>query len=357
MTIPLRHFITNRRARGCCGLAFLLSIGLLGADAWRDDAATSAVAAFVGSAQAADVQRSEWQYRIGFVSPTGPGPRDDAFVRELSRLGLVDGRNVRVEKRFAHGRPERIPGLVDELIGLKVDVLVVGATVGARAARQATSTIPVVFAGSSDPVAGGIVTNLARPEGNVTGTSLAVGERFAGKWLELLKEAAPHVARVAVLWSASNPAAARFVAELEAVAGRLGVTLDVHQAANAAELERALAAIAGSKAQGLIVTPSPFAASSQNRLVAFAASERLPAVYFTEDFPAAGGLMSYGPSIAEAYERAAGYVDRILRTGAKPADLPVRQPERIELVVNRSTAKALGLAIPESILLRARVVE
>ena len=357
MTIPLRHFITNRRARGCCGLAFLLSIGLLGADAWRDDAATSAVAAFVGSAQAADVQRSERQYRIGFVSPTGPGPRDDAFVRELSRLGLVDGRNVRVEKRFAHGRPERIPGLVDELIGLKVDVLVVGATVGARAARQATTTIPVVFAGSSDPVAGGIVTNLARPEGNVTGTSLAVGERFAGKWLELLREAAPRASHVAVLWSPSNPAAARFVEEIEAAARGMKVTVEPHRAANAAELEHALAAIGGGKSDGLIVTPSPFAAASRDRLVAFAAGKRLPAVYFDEDFPAAGGLISYGPSIAEAYERAAGYVDRILRTGAKPADLPVRQPESFELVVNRSTAKSLGLGLPDSLLLRARVVE
>jgi putative ABC transport system substrate-binding protein len=353
----LRGFGNALGSRGRLRAVLVVAIGFACAGVPGDGPGWATTVAPIGAARAADAQRTEKVYRVGFVSPTAPGPRDDAFLRELRRLGYVDGRNVRIEKRFADGRPERIPALVDELVRLPVDVLVVGATVGARAARQATTTIPVVFAGSSDPVAGGIVTNLARPEGNLTGTSLAVGERFAGKWLELLKEAAPHVARVAVLWSASNPAAARFVAELEAVAGRLGVTLDVHQAANAAELERALAAIAGSKAQGLIVTPSPFAASSQNRLVAFAASERLPAVYFTEDFPAAGGLMSYGPSIAEAYERAAGYVDRILRTGAKPADLPVRQPERIELVVNRSTAKALGLAIPESILLRARVVE
>lgn len=357
MIAALRGVGSGPGSHGRLHAVLVVAIGFACAGAGGDGPGSATAVAQIGAAHAADVQRSERQYRIGFVSPTGPGSRDDAFVRELHRLGLVDGRNVRIEKRFADGRPERIPAFVDELIGLKVDVLVVGATVGARAARQATTTIPVVFAGSSDPVAGGILTNLARPEGNLTGTSLAVGERFAGKWLELLREAAPHVARVAVLWSASNPAAARFVAELEAAAGRLGVTLDVHQAANAAELERALASIAGSKAQGLIVTPSPFAAASQNRLVAFAASARLPAVYFTEDFPAAGGLMSYGPSIAEAYERAAGYVDRILRTGAKPADLPVRQPERIELVVNRSAAKALGLGLPDSILLRARVVE
>jgi putative ABC transport system substrate-binding protein len=311
----------------------------------------------IASARAAEARPAAKIHRVGFVSPTAPGARDEAFVNGLRELGYVDGRNVRLVMRFAEGRPERIAGLVDELVRLEVDVMVVGATIGARAAKSATASIPIVFAGSSDPVAGGIVRNLARPEGNVTGTSLAVGEAFAGKWLELLEEAIPNLGHAAVLWSSSNPAARRFVDEIRNAARKLHVTVDVHHAATAAELDVALAAIAGSGARGLVVTPSPFAAASQERLVSFAADRRLPAIYFAEDFAIAGGFMSYGPSIAEAYARAAGYVDRILRLGARPADLPVGQPERFELVVNAATARALGLTVPHTILLRARVIE
>jgi putative ABC transport system substrate-binding protein len=346
------------RMNGCshrCVSALVLSTGVL----VLVEAAGIAeqAAALFGTARAADLQRSTKTYRIGFVSPTGPGARNDAFLQGLRELGYVDGHNVRVEMRFAEGRPERIAGLVDELISLKVDVLVVGATVGARAARNATTSIPVIFAGSSDPIAGGIVSNLARPEGNITGTSLAIGERFAGKWLELLKEVTPRISHVAVLWSSSNAAATRFLDELHIAARKLDVTIDVHHAAHAAELEQALVTLGNSKAQGLIVTPSPFAAANQDRLVGFAASKRLPAIYFADDFPLGGGLMSYGPSIAEAYGRAAGYVSQILRNGARPADLPVTQPERFELVVNLRTARALGLDVPHSVLLRARVID
>lgn len=303
-------------------------------------------------------QRTQRLPRIGFVSPTAPGRRNDAFLQGMRDLGYADGHNVFVEMRFANGQPERLPGLVDELIRLNVDVLVVGATIGARAAKSATKTIPVVFAGSSDPVAGGIVTNLARPDGNLTGTATAYGDGVAGKWLQLLKEAAPSLSHFAALWSSSNAAAAGlFVNELQAAARALKVRLDTAHASTAAELDEALAAIANSGAQGLIVVPSPFAANQQEKLVRFAASRRLPAMYFTEDFAEAGGLVSYGPSIVDAYRRAAAYVDKILK-GAKPGDLPVEQPTKRELVVNLRTAKALGLGIPQSILVRAnRVIE
>jgi putative ABC transport system substrate-binding protein len=290
--------------------------------------------------------------RIGFLSPTVRGPRNEAFVQGLRNLGYVDGRTAIVEMRFADGHPERLAPHVDELIRAGVDVLVVGSTIGARAARQATTSLPIVFAGSSDPIAGGIVSNLARPGGNVTGVSLAYGDGVAGKWLELLKDAAPHVARCAALWSASNAAAEAFVRELETAARTMRVTLDAHHASRPAELDAAFAAIAASAAQALVVTPSPFAASAQDRLVRFAAERALPAMYFSEEFAEAGGLMSYGPSIADAYRHAASHVDRILK-GARPGDLPVEQPTRFDLVVNARTAQRLGLALPQPILLRA----
>lgn len=320
-------------------------------------ASTEPAIASVVAAQGAEIQRAANVHRVGFVSPTEPGPRNDAFLDGLRALGYVDGRNVSVEMRFAEGQPDRLPALIDELVHLNVDALVVGATIGARAAKAATASIPVVFAGSSDPLAGGIVTNLARPEANLTGTSLAIGERFAGKWLELLKELVPGTSRVAILWSSGNPAAVKFVDELRAAARALSVTIDVHHAAKPLELDSALELIGRSTADGLIVTPSPFAAANQEKLVRFAASQRLPAVYFVEDFVVAGGLMSYGPSIAESYRRAATYVDRILRAGAKPADLPVEQPTTFDLVLNSKTARTLGIDIPSSILLRARLVD
>jgi len=255
---------------------------------------------------------TEKVYRIGFVSPTSAGARNEAFVRGLKELGYVDGQNAKVEMRFAGGKPERLDGLVGELVKLKVDVLVVGGTIGAKAAMRATSNIPTVFAGSSDPVAGGIVSNLAHPGGNITGFSLAYGGQFAGKWLELLKQADPSVAQYAALWSSSNAAATQFVNELKTGAQSLNVRVEAHHASNLAELEEAFRSIAKSGAKGLIVAPSPFAATNRKKLVEFAASRKLPAIYFVESFVKSGGLMSYGPNIVDAYHQAAIYVDKIL---------------------------------------------
>lgn len=316
-----------------------------------------AASALLEAPLGARAQRAGPMPRIGFLSPTSPGPRDGAFLQGLRELGYVEGRDVRVEMRFAEGRPERLSALVDELLSLKIDILVVGSTIGARAAMRATPAVPIVFAGSSDPVAGGVVTSLARPGGNVTGLSLAYGDGFAAKWLELLAQAVPGASHFAAVWSSSNAGAQGFVNELRAAARRLNVRLDMHHAASAQDLDTALAAIGASRAQGLIVTPSPLFATQRDRLVEFAASRHLPAIAFSEDFADAGGLMSYGPSITDSYRRAAGYVVKILN-GAKPGDLAVEQPTRFELVVNARTARALGLRLPRELLLRTdRLIE
>lgn len=318
-------------------------------------AAAAAAASIVPPRSAA--QPANRRARVGFISPASPGRRDEAFIAALRGLGYLEGRNLRLEMRFANGRPEALPGLIDEVLRLAVDVVVVGATIGAHAAKSATTTTPIVFAGASDPVAGGIVRNLARPEGNLTGFSLAIGEGFAAKWLELLKEVLPEASHFAALWSSSNASAARFVRELELGARNLGVQLEAFHATNITELDVALASISGSGARGLIVTPSPFAATQARKLVDFCAEKRLAAMYFDEQFAEAGGLMSYGPSIADAYRRAATYVDRILK-GARPSDLPVQQPTRFELAINLKAARLLDIRIPQVVLLRAdRVIE
>jgi len=313
--------------------------------------------ALLGAPLAARAQRADRVYRVGFLSPVKRGARSEALREGLRDLGYVEGRNLDPTMRFADGKRERLDPLVRELVGLDPDVLVVGSTIGGRAAKKATTTIPIVFAGSSDPVAGGLVSNLARPGGNITGFSLAYGKAFAGKWLELLKELTPGISHYAALWSSANPSAVRFVEELRRAAQVLNVTLDVHHARDLAELDAAFAAIRASDARALIVNPSPFAATHRRRLVDFAARARLPAVYFFESFVKAGGLMSYGPNIVAVYRRAASHVDKILK-GARPGDLPVENPTKFDLVVNLKTGKALDIAIPPSILLRAdRVIE
>lgn len=307
---------------------------------------------------AAEAQQAPKVYRIGFVGSGSPGPGIDAFRQGMRELGYVEGKNLIVDVRFPGARSERIPELIAEVVGLKVEVIVVGSTPAALAAKKATTRIPVVFASLFDPVGSGIVSSLAHPGSNITGVAIGVGgSGMAGKWIELLKEVVPVASRIAVLSNPANPASTASVREIEAAARSLGVNLDLFDAGNATKLDEALARIGASGSQGIIVTNDPFFTIHRAKLIQFAARTRLPAVYFFRSFADAGGLMAYGANQEDAYRRAAAYVDKILK-GAKPADLPVDQPSRFELVINLRTAKALGLKIPRSLLVRAdQVIE
>jgi len=290
--------------------------------------------------------------RIGFLSPgTATSAPTDAFRQGLRELGYLEGQNLVVEYRWADGDTARLPALAAELVRLQVDVLVTSSNPAVLAARQATSTIPIVFAASSDPVGTGLVASLAHPGGNVTGLSLVTPE-LSGKRLQLLRETLPRLARVALLWDAGNVGMADRVKETEAAARQLGVTLHVEWVRDLAGLDRAFTTLAQARLDAFLTTVEPFTGDHRQRIVAFAAQQRLPAMYEERDFVDAGGLMAYGPSLAANYRRAATYVDKILK-GTKPSDLPVEQPTKFELVINLKTAKALGLTIPQSILIRA----
>lgn len=320
-----------------------------------------ATAAFIAGSFEIRAQPAVKVHRIGIVSPLAASPEPPqvrAFRLGLAELGYIEGKNLILEARFAEGRPERFPELFADLIKLKVDVLVAGSSSGTLAAKKATSTVPIVFAGVTDPIAQGLVRSLARPGGNITGATFgAGGSEIVGKWVELLKEAVPGLAHAAVLFNSQEVASPEYLREARAAARTLRVRINEFDASNDATLEKAFAAIGASGAQGLIVTGSAYFAGNRAKLVRSAAEKRIPAIYFFSLFPDAGGLMSYGGSAEDSYRRAASYVDRILK-GAKPADLPIDQATRYELVVNLKTAKALGIAIPRSLLGRAdRVIE
>ena len=295
-------------------------------------------------------------YRIGFVTPLAASPEPfslRAFRAGLLELGYVEGRHFVLEARFAEGQQERLPELVAEVISRKVDVLLAGSDLGALAAKNASKTLPIVFAGVSDPVDKGIVESLARPGGNVTGVTVGIGgSGFGGKWVELLKEALPGATHFAVLRNSASPIGAPYVREVQAAAKALKVRLEMFDAGNPAELDTALGAIAASGARGLVVVNDPLFVTQRTRIVQFAADKRLPAMYFFKLFAAAGGLMSYGPSLEDSYRRAATHVDKILK-GTKPADIPVEQPTRFEFALNLKAARALGLKIPQTLMLRA----
>jgi putative ABC transport system substrate-binding protein len=278
----------------------------------------------------------------------------DAFLQGLRDLGYVEGRNVVIEYRFAEGKLERYPALAAELVALKVDVIVAPITPAALAAKQATKTIPIVFVAVGDPITDGLVTSLARPGGNVTGLSLLFPE-LVGKCLEELKQAVPGVSRVAVLWqpgAVGERTEKDMLKGAEVAARALGVRLQFVEARGPADLDRAFSDITKARAGALTVLPGNMFFSERRRLVDLAAKNRLPAVYPLREFVDAGGLMSYGASNADMFRRAATYVDKILK-GAKPADLPVEQPTKFELVINLKAAKVLGLTIPQSLLGRA----
>jgi|SRR6267142_2053410 len=289
--------------------------------------------------------------RIGFLRAEAPDMRLDYFRNGMRALGYVEGRNLIIEQRWASGNFDELPRLARDLVNLKVDVIVTASTPAAAAASRATKTIPIVIAASADPVASGLVASLGHPGGNITGLTLMVDE-LSTKRLELLRELVPNVKRVAVLWSANNPVYARMISEMEKTASGLGVKLEAVKVHRPSELDAALKAITARKADGLYVFEDPIFLSQAKKIVGFAAKERLPAIYGAAEFVGYGGLVSYAPSHEHFFERAAWFVDRILK-GAKPGDLPIEQPTKFEFVVNLKTAKALGLTIPQSILLRA----
>jgi putative ABC transport system substrate-binding protein len=306
---------------------------------------------------AAEAQQAAKIARIGYLgnSPTAFPHLREAFLQGLHDLGYVEGRNVVIEYRYAEGKLERLPALAAELVALKVDVIFVGGgTLTALAAKQATRTLPIVFADAADPVTSGLVTSLARPGGNVTGL-YALAAELVGKRLELLKQAVPEVSRVAVLW---HPGAVPEHTEkdmlkgAEVAARALGVRLQFVEARGPADFDRAFSDMTRARAGALTMLPSTMFVNERRRLVDLAAKNRLPTVLAARVWVDDGGLMSYGPSIADLFRRAATYVDRILK-GARPGDLPVEQPTKFELVINLKTAKALGLTIPQSVLVRA----
>ncbi len=306
---------------------------------------------------AAEAQQAAKVARIGYLSTNlAANPHlHEAFLQGLRDLGYVEGRNVVIEYRDAEGKPERLPALAAELVALKVDVIVVAeAHHAALAAKQATRTIPIVFAAAADPVESGLVTSLARPGGNVTGLSIVAPE-LVGKCLELLKQAVPGVSRVAVLWepgAVGERTEKDMLKEADVAARALGVRLQFVEVRGPADFDRAFSDMTRARAGALTVLPSNMFVNERRRLVDLAAKNRLPAVYPWRESVDAGGLMAYGPNLADLFRRAATYVDKILK-GAKPADLPVEQPTKFELVINLKTAKALGLTIPPSLLQRA----
>ena len=292
--------------------------------------------------------------RIGFLSArqrTDNPHLLEAFRQGLRELGYVEGQTIAIEYRFAEGRPERLPALAAELVRLKVDIIVTAASPTPEAAKQATSTIPLVFAVAGDPVADGLVASLARPGGNITGLA-AMNPEVVGKQLELLKEVAPKVSRVAVLQNPSNRGHPVVLRQAEGAARTLGVQLQIVKASSPGEIEAAFAAMHSHRAGGVIVLRDGLFLAQRTQIAAIAAKSRLPAVYGIREEAEAGGLMTYGASTPDMFRRAAAYVDKILK-GAKPADLPVEQPTKFELVINLKTAKALGLTIPPSLLGRA----
>jgi len=309
----------------------------------------------LGSVRLAEAQQPKKVPRIGFISPSSSstaGPNLEAFRHGLRDLGFLEGENVAIEVRWAEGSAERLPHLIAELIRLKVDVMVIGGAAGALAAKNAGIAIPVVFAAVTDPLGYGLIDSLARPGGNLTGTALAVGEGFSGKWVELLKEAVPKVARMAVLRNPAHPVGEVFLKEMQAAGRALRVRLDFFEARDPGQLGSALSRMEKERTAALIVTPDPLFSSQRSRIMDFLARRRLPSMFFYKEFVDAGGLMSYGPSFTESYRRAATYVDKILK-GTKPADLPVEQPMKFEFVINLKTAKQIGLTIPQWTLMKA----
>ena len=269
----------------------------------------------------------------------------------LRELGYVEQRDLVFERRYAEGRPERLPVLAAELVRVNVDVVVTGSNPVIAAVKKATSTIPVVMAVSRDPVGAGFINSLSRPGGNITGLANDPAPEIQAKNLELLKQAAPRVARVALLWN-PDPGMDTYRNAVAAAGRKLGVASVAVEIHGRQELESAIATMLREHVDGVVALQDPVLYSLKSELVRFVGKQRWPAVYSSSEFVEIGGLMSYGVNLAQQFRRAASYVDKVLK-GAKPADLPVEQPTKFELVINLKTAKALGLTIPQSLLVRA----
>jgi ABC-type uncharacterized transport system substrate-binding protein len=309
---------------------------------------------------AADAQPVAKVFRIGFLFFGAPGPsaEADAFRQGLRDLGYIEGQNVTIESRFASGQVERLPEIATELARLKVDVIVTTNTPSAMAAKKATSTIPIVFAVVADPVGAGLITNFARPGGNITGLS-SISRELSGKRLELLKEAVPKASRLAVLYNPSDRSNVLMLEQMRESMPVLGLTLHPLEVRAPGEFASAFVAMSRERDHALFVQAGVLTLEHHNRrtLVDLATKNRIPAMWGHRQFVEAGGLMSYAVNFYEQLRQAARYVDKILK-GAKPGDLPVEQPTRYELVINLTAAQALGLRIPQSLLSRAdQVIE
>jgi putative tryptophan/tyrosine transport system substrate-binding protein len=309
----------------------------------------------------AEAQQAAKVWRIGILSPsTTPSEtarRQSPLMQKLAELGYVENQNLVVEYRAAEGKIDRLPELAVELVQVKVDAIFTASSPGVQAARKATNVIPIVFTGVNDPVGLGLVASLARPGGNVTGVSTLLGGDLIAKQLQLLKEVIPRVSRIAILWNPTNPGSTAAMKDTEAVAPSLGVKIVPVAAETPRDLNAVFSTIVRERAEALAVHATAPMWEQRTQILGFAVKHRLPALSFVREFAQAGALMTYGPDLADHLRLAAGYLDRIFK-GARPADLPVLQATKFELVFNLKTAKALGLTIPPSVLLRAdQVIE
>ncbi len=303
---------------------------------------------------AAEAQQAKKVPRIGVLSPFSPSDTarwHQAFRQGLHDLGWVEGKNISIEYRYAEGRNDRLPDLAADLVRLEVDIIVAAVATDALVVQKATRTIPIVVASAGDPVASGLVESLARPGGNITGLSQMAPE-LAGKRLELLKEIVPKLSRVAVLWNPQDRGSTLSWKEIQPPARELRVQLHSLEVRSPNDFDKAFKDATSARAGALAIMPDPVFAANLKRVADLAAKSRLPSIFHLREFADSGGLMAYGVDRSDMFRRAATYVDKILK-GAKPADLPVEQPTRFELIINMKTAKALGLSIPQSVLIRA----
>jgi len=301
---------------------------------------------------AARAQQPGKAARIGYLAIRAPMSADEALLQALRELNWIEGRNIVVERRFSAGNFDRLREFAAELVRLKVDAIVAVASASTQAAKDATASIPICFVNAGDPVGQGFVMSLARPGGNVTGVSFDASPDITAKQLQLILETVPKASRVAVLWNPTSPFLRSYWSVAQAAAPALGVVLQSLEVQDASQYETAFKAIGRDRADALVVLSDSFATFHRARIAELAAEHRLPVLYGHRQYVEAGGLMSYGPSLFDVYRRAAAYVDKILK-GTRPADLPVEQPTKYELVINLKTAKALGLELPPTLLARA----